>query len=103
MTCPICGGKTKIYDSRPDEETVKRRRECLECGYRFPTMEIDADMFERTKRIPENCTTCQFGRMYGCAHADRQKDWTRYVSFTWSDNECPSFNLDRNRYKAAKQ
>lgn len=111
MTCPICGGKTKIYDSRPDDESVKRRRECLECGHRFLTMEIDADLLERmenksvvevqkTTKIPENCATCTYGRIYGCGHADRQKDWKRYVGFTWLDNDCPTFRLDQNRYKA---
>ena len=40
MKCIKCGGKTKIIDSRhnkPDE--VRRRRECLKCGYRFSTYE----------------------------------------------------------------
>lgn len=44
MTCPICGGKTRVVDSRqPDVETVRRRRECLECGYRFNTEERETE------------------------------------------------------------
>lgn len=47
MTCPKCNGKTKILDSRGGGDSVKRRRLCLECGYRFSTIEIDKDLFER--------------------------------------------------------
>ena len=33
MTCPVCGGETRVVDTRhPDCETVWRRRECTECG-----------------------------------------------------------------------
>lgn len=48
MTCPKCAGRTKVYDCRPDEagETKTRRRECLECGYRFKTIEIETNLFE---------------------------------------------------------
>lgn len=47
LLCPLCGGKTKIIDSRPEEDAVNRRRKCLECGYRFLTVEIDKDLYER--------------------------------------------------------
>ena len=48
MTCPKCNNeKTKIVDSRADEESVWRRRECQGCGYRFNTIEIDEDYFEK--------------------------------------------------------
>lgn len=46
MTCPKCGAATCVIDSRPSEDSVRRRRECLECGERFNTMEIDADYYE---------------------------------------------------------
>ena len=41
MTCPECNGQTKVVDSRePDAQKVRRRRECLVCGYRFNTLEV---------------------------------------------------------------
>lgn len=43
MKCPFCGyTESKVIDSRPAEEstTIRRRRECLECGKRFTTYEI---------------------------------------------------------------
>lgn len=51
MTCPKCGGETCVIDSRPSEDSVRRRRECLECGDRFNTMEIDADYYETLMQI----------------------------------------------------
>lgn len=41
MICPFCReGETKVVDSRASEDfTVRRRRECLDCGRRFTTYE----------------------------------------------------------------
>jgi len=42
MKCPYCGFRdSKVIDSRPAEEggSIRRRRECLECGKRFTTYE----------------------------------------------------------------
>ena len=48
MLCPNCGNKeSKVIDSRSFEDgsSIKRRRECLECGTRFTT-------YERREEIP---------------------------------------------------
>ncbi len=42
MRCPKCGCQNdKVIDSRASREgaTIRRRRECLKCGYRFTTYE----------------------------------------------------------------
>jgi transcriptional repressor NrdR len=42
MRCPKCGNtEDKVIDSRAAREgaTIRRRRECLKCGYRFTTYE----------------------------------------------------------------
>ncbi|WP_283170462.1 transcriptional regulator NrdR [Curtanaerobium respiraculi] len=42
MRCPSCGETdSKVVDSRPSEDgsTIRRRRECLNCGRRFTTYE----------------------------------------------------------------
>ncbi len=42
MKCPKCGvNNDKVIDSRSikDDSGVRRRRECLNCGYRFTTTE----------------------------------------------------------------
>ena len=43
MKCPNCGfADSRVLDSRPTEEgnSIRRRRECTECGKRFTTYEI---------------------------------------------------------------
>lgn len=48
MKCSSCGHKsTKVLDSRPIEEgsSIRRRRECEKCGFRFTT-------FEREEALP---------------------------------------------------
>lgn len=47
MTCPVCGAKTRITDVRPQVDFNRRRRRCIECGYRFTTYEVDKDIWER--------------------------------------------------------
>ena len=42
MKCPFCGeDSTRVIDSRPadDNSSIRRRRECDECGKRFTTYE----------------------------------------------------------------
>ena len=48
MKCPFCGKEnTKVIDSRPadDSSSIRRRRECEECGKRFTT-------YEKVESIP---------------------------------------------------
>ena len=43
MKCPSCGfADSRVLDSRPAEEgnSIRRRRECAECGKRFTTYEV---------------------------------------------------------------
>ena len=48
MRCPKCGcEESKVVDSRPSEsnDAIRRRRECVSCGYRFTT-------YERREEVP---------------------------------------------------
>ena len=47
LRCPICGGITWVTDTRGNEETVYRKRRCQECGYKFGTIEIDLDLYQK--------------------------------------------------------
>ena len=43
MKCPFCGcDESKVIDSRPADgnESIRRRRECIECKKRFTTYEV---------------------------------------------------------------
>ncbi len=45
MKCPECGyDDSKVIDSRPSENKIRRRRECIKCGFRFTTYEIIEDI-----------------------------------------------------------
>ena len=40
IRCPSCGyHDSKVTDSRGTDESIRRRRKCLECGFRFTTIE----------------------------------------------------------------
>lgn len=43
MTCPICGGDTKVIDTAGDCDAVYRTRKCVECEYKFSTAEFEYD------------------------------------------------------------
>lgn len=43
MTCPICGGKSKVHDSISDCEAVYRKRKCVECQHVWFTSEYESD------------------------------------------------------------
>ncbi|EPD78104.1 MULTISPECIES: transcriptional regulator NrdR [Atopobiaceae] len=48
MRCPKCGyEESKVVDSRSSDnnDAIRRRRECIKCGYRFTT-------YERREEIP---------------------------------------------------
>ena len=67
MKCPLCNfPESKVLDSRPVSEgnSIRRRRECLECQKRFTTFEVlesvqifvikkngDKELFDRTKLL----------------------------------------------------
>jgi transcriptional repressor NrdR len=75
MRCPYCGAfDSRVLDSRPAEEgnSVRRRRECSECGRRFTTYErVDElplmvvkkdgrrETFDRSKLLAGLITACQ--------------------------------------------
>ena len=74
MKCPYCGYKeSKVIDSRPTEEnnSIRRRRECLNCGRRFttyekietsPVMVVKKDM----RREPFNGAKIKQGLIHAC-------------------------------------
>ena len=75
MKCPYCSNpESKVIDSRPVPEgnSIRRRRECLECGKRFNTFEIveyvqiivikkdgAKELFDKTKLLGGLLKACQ--------------------------------------------
>lgn len=56
MTCPRCYERTKVIDSQAEEGCVRRRHSCPACGYRFFTIEIDEDLYERMVTVKNEQT-----------------------------------------------
>lgn len=77
MRCPKCGhAGTRVIDSRMQEatNTIKRRRECLSCSYRFTTFERCEDPIEVIK---SDGSTQQFDRnklLAGLTRATTKRD-----------------------------
>ena len=42
LVCPDCGrvSASRVVSSKPSRDSVKRRRECSECGGRWTTFEV---------------------------------------------------------------
>ena len=53
MNCIKCGKKSKVYNSRPHQSTIKRNRECLKCGHRYATLEVLFTVEELPKPKPK--------------------------------------------------
>lgn len=57
MNCEACGGESAVVDTRQSKlipNSIRRRRKCLSCGFRWATNEIAGDfagyMYQRFKR-----------------------------------------------------
>ena len=75
MKSPFCGcEESKVIDSRPTDENerIRRRRECVQCGKRFTTYEVIEDVpiivikkdksrevFDRTKVLKGMLRACE--------------------------------------------
>lgn len=49
MLCTKCSNETNVTDSRTNGTTVKRRRTCQVCGFRFSTFEVAVSNDERVQ------------------------------------------------------
>lgn len=46
MKCPICGGESRVLETRAGKHlTMRRRRQCFVCLGRFETVEIHSPVF----------------------------------------------------------
>lgn len=54
MRCPECGGRSRVYSTRPSDQVKQRYRECRLCGHRFVSWEETDDRSVRsyTRRAP---------------------------------------------------
>ena len=52
MICAQCSGLTFVVDTQKERQSVIRRRECQECGYRFNTRESYFTRPVRERKLP---------------------------------------------------
>ena len=53
MNCSNCNHKkSKVLESRKEDDSIRRRRECLKCGFRFTTQETVVLQKNEAERSP---------------------------------------------------
>lgn len=89
MRCPFCGNsETRVIDSRPTDEnnSIRRRRECMSCQNRFTTYETVEDVpilvikkngtrqvYDRNKVLNSMLKACE-GRQISASSMDKIAD-----------------------------
>ena len=51
LQCPRCQGESGVRDSRPIGRTIRRRRECKQCRWRWSTFELSAEYMHAVRII----------------------------------------------------
>lgn len=108
MKCPYCGHKDdKVLDSRSirDDEGIRRRRECLECGRRFTTYEDIEEVrlivakkdqrrepFDRSKILKGMHTACE-KRPISVAQLDAAADEIERALYNIGEKEISSYAI----------
>lgn len=54
MNCPKCGDvRSRVFETVPVGDRIRRRRECKGCKHRFSTVEVMADGLNEPKPVVE--------------------------------------------------
>jgi len=110
MRCPFCGHiEDKVVDSREskDGDSIRRRRECLECGRRFTSYErIDEipflvikkdgkrEAFERNKILGGLFRACE-KRTISVSQLENLADEVEKIVQDSPDRELPTSNIGK--------
>lgn len=105
MKCPFCNQEnTRVIDSRPvpDNNSIRRRRQCDECGKRFTTYEKietipltvikkdqSREQYERRK-IQDGITRACYKRPVSVERIESLMDEIETEVFNWEEKEIPS-------------
>jgi len=117
MRCPFCGHlEDKVVDSREakDGDSIRRRRECLECGRRFtsyerideiPFMVVKKDgrreAFDRNKIMAGLLRACE-KRPISASQLESIVDFVEKSVQDSPDRECPTSELGKIIMKRLK-
>lgn len=104
MKCPFCGKEnTRVIDSRPtDDKSIRRRRQCDDCGKRFTTYEKIETMplivikkdenrepYDREKLVAGIVRSCH-KRPISIAQINAMVDDVENQIFSMTDKEIPT-------------
>ena len=105
MKCPFCNQEnTRVIDSRPvpDNNSIRRRRQCDECGKRFTTYEkietipltvikkdLSREQYERRK-IQDGITRACYKRPVSVERIENLMDEIETEVFNREEKEIPS-------------
>ena len=103
MKCPYCGNTdTRVIDSRPIEENnaIRRRRSCDECGKRFTTYEkvetipmiVNREQYERSK-IEQGVLRACYKRPVPAEAIKKTVDEVELEIFNSEGKEIPSSQI----------
>ena len=108
MKCLQCQNpESKVLESREsrDGRTVRRRRECVSCGYRFTTFERSEEqpvyvikrdgtreLFNREKLLKSMGIACQ-KRSVSSKSLDAISDWVESTCHSFEEREMPSYKI----------
>ena len=53
MKCSVCKAKTKVHNSRPTEDGIRRYRYCVKCNHHFNTLEVDEEWLKSINSVVE--------------------------------------------------
>lgn len=115
MKCPYCGNEeSKVNDSRPSEDRIRRRRECLSCGKRFTTYEMvettplmvvkrdgSREMFSREKLMRGMMRACE-KRPIEISRLDTSADNIEQDLMNRLEREVSSFDIGEAVMKELK-
>jgi transcriptional repressor NrdR len=73
MRCPKCQDEHPfVINSRHKTYGLRRRRECLVCGYRYSTVEIDVDQYKLMKHTLDE--VCLIAKSYSVISVEEDED-----------------------------
>ena len=107
MRCPFCGEEnTKVIDSRPaeDNNSIRRRRQCDECGKRFTTYEkvetVPLVVIKKdNNREPYDRNKIQDGILRSC---HKRPVSVNTISKLVDEIETKIFNMDEKEISTSK-
>ena len=95
MKCSVCKAKTKVHNSRPTEDGIRRYRYCVKCNHHFNTLEVDEEWLKSINGVVEMAKQAMPMRF---TRVDNQKARSKKQKPTRADvNDNTTYNPPRKK------